>query len=338
MNKWLSPLLHATGYFRRRWREHANGGGFAVVLCYHRVADTVAQPGLLTVERGLAPDVFEAQIRFMQRHFEPILPRDLVKPDAHKGMRFAVTFDDGYEDNATVAVPILDRLGVKAAFYVVSEFAGTDRRFWWERVAAMLRATRKASLDLRGVLSGAAVGASSGMVLHLTTDERRNRAHGVLCDHLRPLSPAELDAALERIERALEVPVDETGRDFPLMGWDRLRDLSRRGFEVGCHSANHLNLATAPPAQVRSEILSAAQRMKTELGETPTSFAYPYGFWSPHAADVVAEAGIPVAFAAGPGVVDRRAAPFALPRVQLNRRWPFAVSYNIHTALAGTSA
>src|ERR687889_294547 len=70
LNKWLSPLLHATGYFGRRWRGHAAGEGFTVVLCYHRVAHTTADSRLLTVERGLAPDVFEAQIRFMQRHFE----------------------------------------------------------------------------------------------------------------------------------------------------------------------------------------------------------------------------------------------------------------------------
>jgi len=338
LNKWLSPLLHATGYFGRRWRSHAGGDGFTVVLCYHRVAPTPADSRLMTVERGLAPDIFEAQIRFMQRHFEPILPRDIVESDGRKRLRFAVTFDDGYEDNATIAAPILERLGVKAAFYVVSDFAGSDRRFWWERVAAMLRATRRPSLDLQGLLPEASLPKPSHAVLSLTPAERTNHAHEVLCDYLRPLPPAELDATLERLQRSLDVEVPESGREFPLMGWDGLRDLCRRGFEVGCHTANHHNLKAAPPAQVRSEILQAVERMKAELGDTPRTFAYPYGFWSRHAADIVAEAGIPLAFAEGPGVVDARAAACALPRVQLNRRWPFAVSYNIHTALTAAAS
>jgi peptidoglycan/xylan/chitin deacetylase (PgdA/CDA1 family) len=249
-----------------------------------------------------------------------------------------VTFDDGYEDNATVAAPILERLGVKGAFYVVTEFAGTDRRFWWERVAAMLRATGRRAVDVQAIFPSAQGDAhAEARALPLSTDEQRDRAHATLCDRMRPLPPEALDAALVQLQEHLGVEVPEAGRDFPLMGWDRLRELDRRGHEVGCHSASHANLRTAAPAIVRREILTARDRIAGELGAAPRTFAYPYGYWGPYAADVIREAGFSLAFAEGSGVVDARAALHALPRVGLNRRWPFAVTYNIHRALATAS-
>ena len=339
VSKWLSPLLYATSYFQRQWRAHSRNGGFTVVLCYHRVVNGGARAGLFTVERGLPPDVFEAQIRFMLRHFEPVLPRDMLDPGPRSPFRFAVTFDDGYQDNATVAVPILERLGVKAAFYAVTEFAGADRRFWWERVAAMLRATPMRTLDIEDVWPSASRAPASGRtVLSLATNEQRNRAHDVLCDLMRPLPPEELGRALDGLQRSLDVRVPESGREFPLMGWHALRELCRGGHEVGCHSANHLNLRTASPAQVTQEIFGAKERMTAELGDAPRTFAYPYGHWSPVAAREVGRAGFNLAFAEGNGVVDGRSSSYSLPRVGLNRRWPFAVSYNIHTALVGAGA
>ncbi len=339
MRKWLSPFLYATGYFNRHRDARSSGGGFTVVLCYHRVTQRDAGSGLLTVERGLAPGVFEAQIRFMLRRFEPILPREIPDAGGRAPLRFAVTFDDGYEDNATVAVPILERLGVKAAFYVVTEFVGTDRRFWWERLAAMLRATRLQTLDMHGLVPGFARDSRRRPALLKIADANdKEQAHRMLCDALRPLPPDELADTVERLQERFGVRVSEQGRDFPLMDWDRLRALSRRGVEVGCHTANHHNLDTASAALVSEEVVGAARRMKAELGEAPRTFAYPYGFCSRHAADVVRDAGFSLAFAEGSGVVDGRSSPYALPRVELNRRWPFAVSYNIHSALVGASA
>ena len=79
----------------------------------------------------------------MLRYFKPVKPSEAFLDENTPGLRFAVTFDDGLEDNYKVAAPILARLGVPAAFYVVSDYVGTDKTFWWKTLAFIFRATKK---------------------------------------------------------------------------------------------------------------------------------------------------------------------------------------------------
>src|SRR5262249_348286 len=56
------------------------------------------------------------------RHYEPVTLDDLaafVRGERAMPRRcVAVTFDDGFADNFEIAAPILNRAGIKAAFYI----------------------------------------------------------------------------------------------------------------------------------------------------------------------------------------------------------------------------
>src|SRR5262249_49943432 len=45
----------------------------------------------------------------------------------------AITFDDGYRDNFEHAAPILEQVGLPAAFFVVSRWMGSSVIPWWDR-------------------------------------------------------------------------------------------------------------------------------------------------------------------------------------------------------------
>ena len=51
----------------------------------------------------------------------------------------AVTFDDGYRDNFTTAIPILKQMGVPATFFISGDGALDGESFWWERLDSSLR-------------------------------------------------------------------------------------------------------------------------------------------------------------------------------------------------------
>jgi peptidoglycan/xylan/chitin deacetylase (PgdA/CDA1 family)/SAM-dependent methyltransferase len=116
------------------------------VLAYHRVAED--GPAALACYR-VAPAAFEAQMRWLRRHgYHAIVADDLV-PFLERGQPLSgrpvlITFDDGYEDFAEAAWPVLRRHDFTADVFVVTDLVGGraewDRRYG-ERAPLMDAAT-----------------------------------------------------------------------------------------------------------------------------------------------------------------------------------------------------
>lgn len=333
LRKLLSPLGYLSGTYPRRWRALARRRGLTAVLCYHRVvASDERRKAGMTVDEGITSASFEAQIRFMLRHFEPIAPSQAFDAASDRP-RFAVTFDDGYADNHDVAAPILKRLGVPAAFYVVSGYVGSARRFWWDRLAALLRDAPGPSVSLDGLLPGALPAQ-----LSLADAAARRHATDQLGAAMRQRPTAELPAVLDELARRLGV-ADRPLPGDALMDWAQIRALAQTGFEIGAHSADHLNLAQLDAAELERQVAGAKARIEAETGRPVLTFAYPYGGKAHYNAAVMAavrRAGYRGAYTAIDGVVSGRQDATALPRLALN--WPlgFACAHNIESAIRAT--
>ncbi|HWR45747.1 polysaccharide deacetylase family protein [Sporomusa sp.] len=100
------------------------------VLLYHHVGNDDGGLPRLTV----TADEFERQmLLFHQAGFETISPEQLVA--YMKGEEVSLpekpimfTFDDGYDDNYSYALPILKKYGFKAVFFVVGTNVDSNRR------------------------------------------------------------------------------------------------------------------------------------------------------------------------------------------------------------------
>lgn len=332
--KLASPLLFLSGAYGRSWQRRALLEPFTAVLVYHRVVeDGASQPGRYNIERGMPASVFESQIRFMRRRFTPVQASQALE-NPGQPLRFAVTLDDGYEDNFRVAAPILRRLGVPATFFVVSDYVGSDRLFWWEQLAEMMRATRAPSIDLRAVIPDPA--ASDVVDLPLRTFSERRRAYDHASRLLRRGLHSALAGNLERISQALDVRPRAQRRDYALMNWEQLNTLVQQGFEIGGHTATHCNVAGMDRALLQTEIVASVRTLENRINAPVLSFAYPYGIYDQNdhdMSDMLREAGCRVAFTGAKGVVAADLEPFALPRVPINRRFHFACAYNVQDAL-----
>ena len=105
------------------------------VLMYHRVASS--GPEGLAPWR-LDPEKFEQQLSYLQRYGYSAMRVDGIwkvnaSPGGQKleGKRFALTFDDGYQDFADVAWPLLKRYGFCATVFLVTDHVGG--RAEWDR-------------------------------------------------------------------------------------------------------------------------------------------------------------------------------------------------------------
>lgn len=104
------------------------------VLAYHRVAEGDNDP------LCVAPGDFAEQLARLRRWNFTILT--LADFEAHrarkvKGRFAALTFDDGYADNFSVASPIIDTAGGRATYFVPTQLIGTGDHMTWDQLTEL---------------------------------------------------------------------------------------------------------------------------------------------------------------------------------------------------------
>ena len=227
------------------------------ILIYRRV---VASPDPLFPET-LDARRFEQHLRLLRRWFR-VLPLALAVRrlnDRSLPSRAAcITFDGGYADNAAVALPLLQRYGLHATFFVASGFLDGGYS-WSDAVIEMVRRAPGARLNLgRG-------GFGSYDIACLA---RRRAVIDLLLSALATLAP------VERLERVRLM----TRRTTPTMlSSDQLLALHRAGMEIGGHTVNQMPLASLSNAEARGEIANGRSKLETIIQAPVRLFAYPHG-------------------------------------------------------------
>jgi peptidoglycan/xylan/chitin deacetylase (PgdA/CDA1 family) len=273
---------------------------------YHRVAAPDRDPYGLAVH----PD------RFAQ-HVEQLLAMDCTMPledlvDRPRSGQVAITFDDGYEDNATVAAPLLSGAGIPATWFITAGRLG-ERRFWWDRLADGLLGPhlRPDALDVSV--------AGRQVWLDLRTPAARTTALRFLHRRLRPLPPEALEAAVDDVTGRLGM-TEETS-DGLTMTIEQLRGLAALPLqEVGAHTRSHLQLRGQREELQREEIFGSVADLTGVLNHPVRAFAYPFGSESAVGAlapRLAAEAGCTLACSTAPGPVRPRGNRYLLPRLNV---------------------
>ena len=61
------------------------------------------------------------------------------------------------------------------------------------------------------------------------------------------------------------------------MTWDDVRGLRERGFEIGAHTINHVDLGVVDGDDAEREIVDSGAQLRAELGTDVPFFSFPYG-------------------------------------------------------------
>jgi peptidoglycan/xylan/chitin deacetylase (PgdA/CDA1 family) len=107
-------------------------------------------------------------------------------------------------------------------------------------------------------------------------------------------------------------------KSLELLDAEGLREIARRGIEVGAHTVNHRPLTEVSPHELEGEIAGAAEMLEQAGLPRPRAFSYPYGRWDPRVAQAVRDAGYEVAFTVDRGIVQRGSDLYALPRTAVH--------------------
>jgi peptidoglycan/xylan/chitin deacetylase (PgdA/CDA1 family) len=112
------------------------------ILMYHyiRAVDQASDP--MGYELSVEPALFEQQIAWLHAQGYASIRMDTLAGCLRGAadcppQAVALTFDDGYEDAFTNALPVLRRYGYTATFYIISGLVGQPGYMTWDQLAAL---------------------------------------------------------------------------------------------------------------------------------------------------------------------------------------------------------
>ena len=254
----------------------------AVVLLYHRVHRSYRDRWQLCV----SPENFAAHLRCLKRSFRPVRLAEIATMIADgkvKQNSVAITFDDGYRDNLTAAIPILEQMRLPATFFICGDAASEGESFWWERLEASLQLME---LDDAGV-------------------ERLHRRLMIADVVERHRILAELPAADHVLSERL------SHDDLKMLACHPLAD-------IGAHGWSHRRLDHLQTHDLRREVMENV-RMLADLTDTSVrSFAYPFGgSVTSELTNIVREAGIETACTVASTAVTVGSDALLIPRLEI---------------------
>jgi peptidoglycan/xylan/chitin deacetylase (PgdA/CDA1 family) len=288
-----------------------------IVLMYHRVlparADTFSSGAIV-----VTPETFARHLRFLKKHFRLLSMRDLAVAFAERRplppMSCVITFDDGWFDNHRYALPVLREHGVPAVVFAATDFIGSDRCFWQERLARMLYlAAGSAGETAR--LAAQYLGADFG-----SRSEADRRA--LALEAVARLKPRGLQA-IARIEAELRAALSDAGiepglGDDRFMSWQELTALANDpNVTVGSHGCSHVPLTSVEPDVADGELQRARARLEAELGRTVDTVGYPNGDYDDTVIGLARGARYRLGFTTDKGTISVTDDPLRLRRVNI---------------------
>lgn len=277
--------------------------GKVSILIYHRVLPT---PDPL---RTGDPDIetFRWQMQLVAHHFN-VLPLH----DAAQRLRTGtlppraacITFDDGYADNYTVALPILQAAELPATFFIATGYLDGGRMFN-DTLIELAKAVPTGPCDLSPI----------GLGTHtIDTIADRRALMGQLIGHFKYQPPEQRLPAAEALAAHFAIPLPN---DL-MMTSDQLRALHAAGMDIGGHTHTHPILARQTPEAAQNEILLGKNKLEALLGTPIRTFAYPNGRpikdYGPEHVNMAAECGFDAAVSTRPAAAGPNSGMHELPR------------------------
>jgi peptidoglycan/xylan/chitin deacetylase (PgdA/CDA1 family) len=174
-----------------------------------------------------------------------------------------ITFDDGYADNADIALPLLRKYRLPATFFIASGFLDGGR-MWSDTVIELVRRAPGDLLDLQPLQLG---------VHAIATTQQRQQAITALLNRLKYLPVDERHAQTEHLHTHLNLRLP----DDLMMTSAQVRALHEAGMEIGAHTVTHPILTAVDDWRAHDEIANGKEALEHIIGAPVRLFAYPNG-------------------------------------------------------------
>lgn len=240
------------------------------VLMYHRVCDPEA-PGFFGMKAivGARPKEFAEQMDYLSKYYNPVSLADclawIYEDQPLPPRALLITFDDGYRDNLTQALPILAARKIPFVLFVPTGYLDDERVFYWDWVAEAFRHSAVNCAKLPGL------GDRSWNTRNYES------VAGEWVFGVAPLDEGSRLAAIAELSEILGYEAFQRPPAGTHLSWSDLEEMIRNGCTIGAHTVSHPMMVGLEREKAAQEVAKSKSSLEKKLGVPVLSFAFPYG-------------------------------------------------------------
>lgn len=245
--------------------------GIGCILMLHRVTEANNDTYIDSYRRlvDTSPDFLERLIRFFRKQKYVFVSLDevhdiLLHPrSAPKFVAF--TFDDGYKDVYTTALPVLAEANVPFTLYLTTGIPDKTLIPWAHLLEKLLCRKEQFAFEFDNHYFK--------YVLH--DDTQRELAFSSLSAFFKNLSTDNINRLAHSIFEEEDIRTVVRKR---FITWDEIIQMSNHPLAtIGAHTLNHPRLCHLSPEDAQKEMLESKLTIESRIGKPVRHFAYPYG-------------------------------------------------------------
>lgn len=262
----------------------------AIVLMYHRIADIDTDPWDLAV----TPGNFAEHLQLLKHQYNVVPVSELVR-QLNKGRvqknTVCITFDDGYQDNFTNALPLLKKYECPATFYIATGFTDQKKLFWWDILTQIFLVKRKLptqlhlnefnfTLENNGEITDEQLEKHRKWKWPALAPTQRCAIYLSIWEYLKPLPSEELLKVIALLTDWSGITHQSTQEDLPMTSGQLSMITGSKLFSLGAHTMNHPALGTQRAAVQHDELAGSRSFLYQQFDNYSDTVAYPYGHYN----------------------------------------------------------
>ncbi len=234
-----------------------------VIVLYHGVTNETGT-GIFNYRRKfVSTDIFSKHLSYFAHH-HTVLPLDeavqaLLSRRKLPPYPLSITFDDGYRNFLTHAVPLLKEHHFMATMFLTTSFVSDHTPLWVDRLEyAVGHGSHPALTDVPSRIS---------------FDEKIRQILKQLPDQAR-------EEKLVALERELGVTLSDFSQEkavYAPLDWDDVTMLEEHSMMFGAHSVHHPILSRLDTNRIREEVEISYNILRKKCRKSSRVFAYPNG-------------------------------------------------------------
>ena len=281
------------------------------IVCYHRVLSAAqAEDQWVHHSMWITPETFQSQVRWFQQVGE-IVPYhrllDFTQPNERP--LFSITFDDGWRDNLTTALPILKSLKAPFTIFLTTSVLETGHLLWPDDLTLKTRTSlRKVPEPEVRHLIQALFPEPRSTDSALPTKTMLEEA----TEELKVISETERSDRLQHFFELLGIDAEPLRGQ--MMTWADALEMRKSGVHFGSHSHTHRICSEASAAELRYELETSMSQLESHLAIEIDAFAYPNARYKGTEAAILREMGYQCAFRLHNLPAQANTDPYFIPR------------------------